>query len=78
MKINIINDEKNFRFFYIELQFPRINRINKFNEWSDDYFSGFKMSFPTELFYLNDEDGYWYFALTLLGFGFKLVNQHGY
>jgi len=78
MKINIINDEKNFRFFYIELQFPRINRINKFNEWSDDYFSGFKMSFPTELFYLNDKEGYWYFALTFLGFGFKLVNQHGY
>jgi hypothetical protein len=78
MKINIINDEKNFRFFYIELQFPRINRINKFNEWSDDYFSGFKMSFPTELFYLNDKEGYWYFALTLLGFGFKVVNQNGY
>ena len=78
MKVNIINDEKNFRFFYIELQFPRINRINKFNEWSDDYFSGFKMSFPTELFYLNDKEGYWYFALTLFGFGFKVVNQNGY
>ena len=78
MKINIINDEKNFRFLYIEFQFPRINRINKFNEWSDDYFSGFKMSFPTELFYLNDKEGYWYFALTFLGFGFRLVNQHGY
>ena len=78
MRINIINDEKNFRFLYIELYFPSIGRIKRFNEWTDQYFSGFKMSFPTELFYLNDGDGYWYFALTLLGFGFKVVNQNGY
>jgi len=78
MKINIINDEKNFRFLYIELQFPRISKVDDYNEWTEDHFTGFKMSFPTELFYLNDGDGYWYFALTLLGFGFRLVNQHGY
>ena len=78
MKINIINDEKNFRFFYIELYFPSIGRINRFNEWTDQYFSGFKMSFTTEIYYLNDREGFWHFALTFLGFGFRLVNQNGY
>ncbi len=52
MRINIINDEKNFRFLYIELQFPRISKVDNYNEWTDDHFTGFKMSFPTELFYL--------------------------
>ena len=78
MKINIIKDEKNFRFLYIELYFPIRGRINKFNAWTDQYFSGFKMSFPTEIYYLNDKEGFWHFALTFLGFGFRLVNQHGY
>jgi len=78
MKINIIKDEKNFRFLYIELYFPIIGRINRFNEWTDQYFFGFKMSFPTEFYYLNDKEGFWHFALTFLGFVFRLVNQHGY
>jgi len=78
MKIKIINDEKNFRFLYIELCFPIISRVNKFNEWTDQYFSGIKISFPTEIYYLNDKEGFWHFTLTFLGFGFKLVNQHGY
>jgi len=78
MKINIIKDEKNFRFLYIELYFPIIGRVNRFNEWTDQYFSGFKISFPTEIYHLNDKEGYWHFALTFLGFGFRLVNQHGY
>jgi hypothetical protein len=78
MKINIIKDEKNFRFLFIELYFPIIGRINRFNEWTDQYFFGFKMSFPTEIYYLNDKEDFWHFALTFLGFGFRLVNQHGY
>ena len=78
MKIKIINDEKNFRFLFIELHFPRINSFNKFNEWTDEYCSGFEISFPTEIYYLNHKDGYWHFTLTFLGFGFRLVNQHGY
>jgi hypothetical protein len=78
MKIKIINDEKNFRFLYIELYLPSIGRVNRFNEWTDQYFSGFKISFPTEIYYLNDKEGYWHFTLTFLGFGFRLVNQHGY
>ena len=78
MKINIINDQKNFRFLYIELHFPSLGKIDAFNEWTDQYYSGFKMSFPTEIYYLNDKEGYWHFALTFLGFGFRLVNQHGY
>ena len=78
MKINIINDEKNFRFLFIELYFPRIKRINRFIEWTDQHCSGFEMSFPTEIYYLNDKEGFWYFTLTFLGFGFRLVNQHGY
>ena len=78
MKINIIKDEKNFRFLYIELCFPSIGRVNRFNEWTDQYFSGFKISFPTEIYYLNDKEGYRHFTLTFLGFGFRLVNQHGY
>lgn len=76
MKINIINDEKNLRFLYIELQFPSIRIIKRFNEWSDTFYDGFKMSFPTEIYYLNDREGYWHFSLTLLGFGLKLVSQH--
>ena len=43
MKINIINDEKNFKFLYIELYFPSIGKIDRFNEWTDQYFSGFKI-----------------------------------
>ena len=78
MKINIINDEKNFRFLYIKLCFPSIGKVNIFNEWTDQYFSGIKISFPTEIYYLNDKEGFWHFALTFLGFGFRLVNQHGY
>jgi len=78
MKINIIKDEKNFRFLYIELYVPSIVRINGFNEWADQYFSGFKMSFPTEIYYLNDKEGYWHFSLTLVGFGAKIVNQNVY
>jgi len=78
MKINIIKDEKNFRFLYIELYVPSIGRINKFNEWTDQSFSGFKMSFPTEIYYLNDKEGFWHFSLTFLGFGAKIVNQNGY
>jgi hypothetical protein len=78
MKINIIKDEKNFRFLFIELHFPSLGKIDAFNEWTDEYYSGFKMSFPTEFYYLNDKEGYWHFALTFLGFGFRLVNQHGY
>ncbi len=78
MKINIINDEKNFRFLFIELYVPSIGRVNRFNEWTDQYFSGFKISFPTEIYYLNDKEGFWHFTLTFLGFGFRLANQHGY
>lgn len=78
MKINIINDEKNFRFLYIQLCFPSIHRVNTFNEWTDQSYFGFKISFPTEIYHLNDKEGYWHFTLTFLGFGFKLVNQHGY
>ena len=78
MKINIIKDEKNFRFLYIELRFPNLGKIDTFNEWTDEYYSGFKISFPTEIYYLNDKEGCWHFALTFLGFGFRLVNQHGF
>ena len=78
MKINIINDQKNFKFLYIDLHFPSLGKIDRFNEWTDQYFSGFKISFPTEVYYLNDREGYWHFSLTFLGFGFRLVNQHGY
>ena len=78
MKINIIKDEKNFRFLFIELDLPSIGRLNKFNEWTDQSFSGFKMSFPTVIYYLNDREGYWHFSLTFLGFGAKIVNQNGY
>ena len=78
MKINIINDEKNFRFLYIELYFPSVSRVKRFNEWTDQYFFGFKISFPTETYYLNDREGFWQFILTFLGFGFRLVNQNGY
>jgi hypothetical protein len=78
MKINIIKDEKNCKFLYIELYLPSIGKINKFNEWTDQSFSGFKISFPTEIYYLNDKQSYWHFTLTFLGFGFRLLNQHGY
>ena len=78
MRINIINDEKNFRFLFIELQFPRIGIVKRFNEWSDDYYEGFKADFPTEIYYLTDKKEYSHFSLTLLGFGLKLVNQNGY
>jgi len=78
MKINIINDEKHFRFVFIELYFPIISKIDKYNEWSEQYFSGFKISFPTEIYYLNDREGYWHFSLTFLGFGAKIVNQNGF
>ena len=78
MKINIINDEKNFRFLFIEIHFPSVGLVKTFNEWTDDYYEGFKASFPTEIYYLTDKKEYWHFSLTLLGFGFKLVNQHGY
>jgi hypothetical protein len=60
------------------LCFPSIGRVNRFNEWTDQYFSGFKISFPTEIYYLNDREGFWHFALTFFGFGFRLVNQDGY
>ena len=78
MKINIINDEKNFRFLYIQLELPSVGTVKTFNEWSDDYYEGFKASFPTEIYYLTDKKEYWHFALTFLGFGFRLVNQNGY
>ena len=78
MRINIINDEKNFRFLYIELYFPSIGKFKRFYEWTDDYYEGFKASFPTEIYYLNDRKDFWHFILTFLGFGFRLVNQHGY
>ena len=57
MKINIINDQKNFKFLYIDLHFPSLGKIDRFNEWTDQYFSGFKISFPTEVYYLNDREG---------------------
>ena len=78
MKINIINDQKNFKFLFIEIHFPSVGRIKTFNEWTDDCFDGFKMSFPTEIYYLTDKQGYWHFSLTFLGFGAKIVNQNGY
>ena len=78
MKINIINDEKNFKFLFIELHFPSLGKIDAFNEWTDEYYSGFKMSFPTEIYYLNVREGYRHFSLTLVGFGAKIVNQNGF
>jgi len=78
MRINIINDEKNFRFFFIEVCFPKIGRIKGINEWTDEFYDGFEMSFPTEICFLMDHRGYWHFSLTLLGFGAKIVNQNGY
>jgi len=52
--------------------------VKRFNEWTDDYYEGFKADFPTEIYYLTDKKEYWHFSLTLLGFGFKFVNQNEY
>lgn len=78
MKINIINDEKNFRFFFIEICFPKIGRIKAFDDWTDEFYKGFKISFPTEIYFLIEHHRYWHFSLTLFGFGAKIVNQNGY
>ena len=78
MKINIINDKENCKFLVLEFLFPTFGKISSFNIWSDESFSGFKISFPTKIYYMSDTRVYWHFELTLLGFGAKITHQHGY
>lgn len=48
------------------------------NEWGNDHQTKFiDVKFNTNLIYRNDTT-YWYFELTLLGFGFSITRQTGY
>jgi len=79
MKIYLIQDDKNFRYLSVDIFFPTFKIGYKaLNGFFDENHQGFKISFPTEIYYINDREGYKVFCLTFLGFGFRINKQDGY
>ena len=73
----ISKDEEPYKNFKIDLSFPIIRKIDIYNEWSDEKYSGFEMDFETRMRYIYT-DGFKQFDLILLGFGVSIVKQNGY
>jgi hypothetical protein len=70
-------DDEPYRKFKVELMFPIIRKVNFYNEWSDDKYSGFEMNFETRMRYIYT-DGFKQIDLSLLGFGVTIVRQYEY
>ena len=73
----ISKDDEPFKQFKVDLSFPIIRKVDNYNEWTDDKYSGFEMDFETRMRYIYT-DGFKQFDLTLLGFGVSIVKQDGY
>jgi len=73
------NKEDLFDIFNIDINLPKFKwGTRPGNAWGNDYACKYlECMFNTDLIYNSDET-FWYFKLTLLGFGFTITRQTGY
>ena len=70
-------DDEPYKKFKVELVFPIIRKVNFYNEWTDDKYSGFEINFETRFRYIYTK-GFKQFDLSIFGFGFSIVRQNEY
>ena len=73
------NKEDLFDIFDVDINLPKFKwGILPGNAWGNDYPTKvIDINFDTKLVYQKDKT-FWYFELTLLGFGFSIHRQTGY